>query len=74
MTAHAHAWTPVDGAAGQYRCECGTWGRRPRHGGAIVERRTPYYDGAARPTVGNQPRELAIGGKAPSLDEQERRR
>ena len=77
MTAHVHTWDPVEGAVGKYTCACSAYGQRPRRGGAIVEltaARRPWWAGRAAPTVGAQDSGQAIGGRAPNLDETERRR
>lgn len=71
MTDHVHDWQPVEGLTARYRCACGAWGRR--RGGAIVEQATAPYNARKSATVGEQ-RGVAFGGRAPSLDETERRR
>ena len=73
MTTHVHTWHPAEGVTARYRCDCGAWGRRPRRGGEIVERVTAPYNARKSATVGEQ-RGVAFGGRAPSLDETERRR
>lgn len=72
MTAHENTWTPVDGEVSKYTCTCGVSGSRPRRGGAIVELRT-WRAPRARPTARQQDYRQDVGGRAPTLDEQERR-
>lgn len=76
MTAHVHAWAPADGVMGRYTCACGAFGQRPRAGGAIVElraKRRPWWAPQPAATAGTQDWRQDFGGRAPTLDEQERR-
>lgn len=69
-----HAWWPVEGGTARYRCPCGAWGRRPNRGGAIVEQKNRPSFVHPSPSARGMASGLSIGGKAPSLDDQERRR
>lgn len=74
VTDHVHDWRPVEGGTARYRCQCGTWGRRPSRGGAIVPQKNRPSFVHASPSVKGLASGLSLGGKAPNLDDQERRR
>lgn len=74
VTDHVHDWWPVEGGTARYRCPCGAWGRRPNRGGAIVEQKNRPSFVHPSPSARGMASGLPIGGKAPSLDDQERRR
>jgi len=59
VTEHAHAWIPVEGERGRYRCACGELGWRDPAGKVRVYRGTPGR--AAREQLTARPRTIDGG-------------
>ena len=68
---HEHAWMPIAGACGRYRCACGGTGYRDLVDGTITAHKTP------RPERVQETRRPATAGgghvgRKPTLDDYDR--